>query len=121
MTESIPLWQTRKAYRSTWKRFQNKCERSACFHGEFSLWCRNSKAFCKRPFTLQPWASEEVFSGKATRVFFQNFSKEMPKVVKFVFSHSKLRKQPFLLKFSKSRGKASLPTPMIATSTTWKR
>jgi len=38
MTESIPLWQTRIAYRSTWKGFQNRCEWSACFHGEFSLW-----------------------------------------------------------------------------------
>ena len=25
---------------STWKRFLNICERSACFHWEFSLWCR---------------------------------------------------------------------------------
>jgi len=24
-----------------------KCEQSACFHGEFSLWCRKSKAFVK--------------------------------------------------------------------------
>ena len=24
------------------------------FHGAFSLWCRNSKAFCKRSFALQP-------------------------------------------------------------------
>jgi len=31
------------------------------------------------------------------------------KVVKFVFSHLKLRKQPFLLKFSKSRGALSPP------------
>jgi len=27
-------------YSSTWKRFQNLCEWSACFHGAFSLWCR---------------------------------------------------------------------------------
>jgi len=32
-------------YSSTWKRFQNSCEWSACFHGAVSLWCRNSKAF----------------------------------------------------------------------------
>ena len=24
-----------------------------CFHGIFSLWCRNSKTFCERPFALQ--------------------------------------------------------------------
>jgi len=47
------LWQTRIAYSSTWKRFQNRCEWSACFHGEFSLWCRNRTPFCKRPFALQ--------------------------------------------------------------------
>jgi len=46
MTESTLSWQTRIAYRYTWKRFQNRCEWSACFHGEFSLWCSNSKAFC---------------------------------------------------------------------------
>ena len=40
-------------YSFTWKRFQNRCEWSACFHGAFSLWCRNSKAFCERPFPLQ--------------------------------------------------------------------
>jgi len=34
------------------------------------------------------------------------------KVVKFVFSHSKARKQHFLLKFSKSRGEGPLaPLP----------
>ena len=34
--------------------------------------------------------------------FYKNFSKEWPKVVKFVFSHSKRRKQSSLPKFSKS-------------------
>jgi len=53
MPESTSLWQTRIAYSSTWKRFQNRCEWSACFHGEFSLWCRNRKAFFARPFALQ--------------------------------------------------------------------
>jgi len=53
MTESTPLWQTRLAYSSTSKRFQNRCEWIACFHGEVSLWCRNSKEFCERPFPLQ--------------------------------------------------------------------
>jgi len=32
------------------------------------------------------------------------FSREGPKVVKFVFYHPKLKKQPFLLIISKSRG-----------------
>ena len=49
------------------------------------------------------WVSEEFFpGGGATTGFFRTFSR----VVKFVFSYSKLRKQPFLLQISKSRGKA---------------
>jgi len=45
-----------------------------------------------------------IFSGgEGTWGFFQNFSRRGPNVAKFVFSHSKLRKQPFLLKISKSR------------------
>jgi len=47
--------------------------------------------------------------------FFLHFSRGS-KVVKFDFSHSKLRKQPFLLGISKSGGKGPplplLPTPM---------
>ena len=40
---------------------------------------------------------------------------EGPKVVKFVFSHSKLRKYLFLLNFSKSRvGQGPLPPPSDA-------
>jgi len=125
MTESTPLWQTRIAYSSTWKIFQNRCEWSACCHGEFSLWCRKSKAFCEHPFALQPWASEEFFPGVAGPL--ADFSKiflGVPKVVKYVFSHSKLRKQPFCWNFQNPGGKAlqpPLPTPMIATSATWKR
>ena len=42
--------------------------------------------------------------------FSKSFSWEGPKVVKFGFYHSKLRKQPFLLKFSNS---CPLPTPML--------
>ena len=52
-----------------------------------------------------------IFPGGGATGFFQSFSRG-PKVVKFVFSHLKLRKQPFLLKFSKSRGeRAPLPPP----------
>jgi len=52
------------------------------------------------------------FSRESHQGFFQTFSREGPKVVKF-FSHSKLRKQPFFQKISNSReGKASLQTPM---------
>jgi len=46
-----------------------------------------------------------IFSrGVALGDFFKIFLGREPKVVKFDFSQSKLRKQPFLLKFSKSRG-----------------
>jgi len=40
------------------------------------------------------------FTGEVISGFFP----EGPKVVKFVFSHLKLRKQPFLFKFFKPRG-----------------
>jgi len=48
MTECTRLWQTRTVYSPTWKRL----EWSACFHGAFCLWCRNSTAFCEHPFAL---------------------------------------------------------------------
>jgi len=42
----------------------------------------------------QPWAWEGFFSrGKGTRGFFLKFSRGGGKLVKFDFSHSKLRKQ----------------------------
>jgi len=59
-----------------------------------------------------------ISRGGATRGFFQNFFGEQ-KVVKFGFSHSKLKKQPFLLKFSKSRvwprspPATPVPTPIV--------
>jgi len=57
------------------------------------------------------------FCMEGTRGFFQYFSRAA-KVVKFVFSYSKLRKWPVFLKFSKSMGRlvtpALLPTPMCA-------
>jgi len=52
----------------------------------------------------ETWTSEGYFQERTTRGFFQegttrgffqNFSKGRPKVVKFVFSHSKERKQLF--------------------------
>jgi len=51
-----------------------------------------------------------IFSRGVTRGFVQKFFRGGLEVVKFVFSHSKLRKQFFLLKFSKSRGNGS-PAP----------
>jgi len=58
---------------------------------------------------------ERIFSRGGTGGFFQKLSREGLKVVKFVFSDSKLRKQSFLLKFSKSRRLVSpVPTPMPA-------
>jgi len=42
------------------------------------------------------------FSGEDTSGYFQTFFYGGPKVVKFGFYHSKLRKQHFLLKFSNS-------------------
>jgi len=46
---------------------------------------------------------KDFFQGGTTRGFSKIFLGG-PKVVKFVFSHSNLRKQPCAVKFSKSRG-----------------
>ena len=50
-----------------------------------------------------------LLQGGATRGFFQIFFQGWPKVVKFVFSLSKLRKQPILTNISKSRGVKAHP------------
>jgi len=51
---------------------------------------------------LCAWASEGFYPGGALVDFSNSFSKGAPKVVKFIFYLSKLRKQHFLLKFSNS-------------------
>jgi len=60
--------------------------------------------------------SLKKFYKRGHQRIFPKFLQEGPKVVKFVFSHLQLRKQPFLLKFFKFRGDqgplAPLPTPM---------
>jgi len=61
---------------------------------------------------VQHGRRKDFFQG-GHQVIFPKFLQGGPKVVKFVFSHSKLRKQPFLPKCSKSRGaKALLPTSL---------
>jgi len=35
------------------KDFKTDANGARAFKGEFSLWCRNTKAFCERPFALQ--------------------------------------------------------------------
>jgi len=51
---------------------------------------------------IQAWASERFLPGEANGEFFQGSQKRFfqggPKVVELHFAHSKLRKQPFLLK-----------------------
>jgi len=54
-----------------------------------------------------------IFHGKATRGFSKIFL-GVPKLVKFVFSHSKLRKQPFCWNFQNPRG----PSPLFPPSDT---
>jgi len=56
-----------------------------------------------------------IFSRGTSRGFSQIFFQGGPKVVKFGFHPSKLKKQPFLLIISKSRGVQGppLPTPMV--------
>jgi len=60
-----------------------------------------------------PWVLEIFFPG-ATTGFSKNFLGE-PKVVKFTFSHWKLRTQTFLLKSSKSRVGQGFPFPLADT------
>ena len=52
------------------------------------------------------------FSRGATRVFFQNFSRG-PKVVKFVFSHSKSRKHRFFAEIFKIQRRSLAPLPPL--------
>jgi len=74
---------------------------------------------------LLSWASEGFFPNGGTRGFFHNFSRRGGKVVKFVFSQSKLRKQPFFAQIAKIQGiaKAPLchppPTPMAPLQILW--
>ena len=51
-----------------------------------------------------------IFSGGATTGDFSKIFLGVAKRGEICFSHSKLRKQPFLLKFSKSREKGPLPS-----------
>jgi len=60
------------------------------------------KTFCLQT-QLHSWASEGFFPWVPPEEF-SKISQMRSKVVKFVFSHLKLRKQPFLLKFSNSGG-----------------
>jgi len=57
---------------------------------------------------------KDFFQWGAIRGCFKNFSRERPKVVKFDFSHSKLRKQPYFAEIFKIQGwpRLPLPTPM---------
>jgi len=61
---------------------------------------------------------KDFFQGGVARVFFQIFSKGGPKVSKFDFSPSKLRKQPFFAGDFKIQGAKAppplFPTPMFA-------
>jgi len=57
---------------------------------------------------LQPWASEEFFP-EGVLVDFSKICLWGLKVVKFVFSHSKLRKQPFFAGIFKIHGEAKTP------------
>jgi len=68
------------------------------------------------PFQTQLWRvhgrQKDFFQEGTIRRFIQNFSRGTKSG--FVFFPSKLTKQPFLVKFSKSRGPCpSLPTPMV--------
>jgi len=67
-------------------------------------WCHTTQFFAKMVsfHMLVCMGVGRNFSRGATSGFFQKFFYGGPKVVKFVFYHSKLRNQHFLLKFSNS-------------------
>jgi len=74
---------------------------------------RNSK---KRSHCHLPGRQKDVFQGQATNGFFPNISRGA-KVVKFVFSHSKIKKQLIFAEIVKIQGSfAPLPTPMAICS-----
>ena len=64
-----------------------------------------------RTYSVLPWASEGFFKGGGPLGYFCKFFPEGSKVVKFVFYHSKLKRQPVLLKIFKSSG-ACPPWPL---------
>jgi len=66
----------------------------------------NSKRHGIRSLTRSHGRCKDFFQSGGTRGYFQGG----PKVFKFDFSHSKLRKQPFLLKKFEIQG-ARLPDP----------
>jgi len=61
---------------------------------------------------LQSWASEGFLPRGALGDFSKIFPEGSAKVMKFVFSHSKLKKELFLLKISKGGGGQGLLCPL---------
>jgi len=57
-------------YSFTWKRFHNRCD---CFHGAFSLWSRNSKAFYEYPFALQRQQPKKISKRSTFHHSWKNF------------------------------------------------
>jgi len=69
------------------------------------IWCNTTQFFTKMVllYMFMCMGIGKSFPGGPLVDFSKSFSRDGgPKVVKFVFYHSKLRKQPFLLKFSNS-------------------
>ena len=121
-------WRERIAFCGKWKHFiveqtnskaplfvekkQNKMQYSGFVLAILEKWYNKPVNYSEmhiptNKFLLRfdPWASEGFLPLGDFLEIFQGG----PKVVKFVFSHSKLRKQPCFLKVSKSRGGFGLP------------
>jgi len=60
-----------------------------------------TKSYFSTDLSISATGVGRIFSRGGTRVFFQNFSRGWPKVVKFVYSVSNLRKQPFFAEIFK--------------------
>ena len=70
--------------------------------------------------TVQPWASEGFFpGGDHLGIFPKFFHGGGPKVVKFEFSHSKLRKKLFYWKFQNPLGRPAPPSDVHASNWCW--
>jgi len=74
MTESKLHVCSKLVYCSTWKRFQNRCEWSACFHGAFSLWYR--------PRVSKLWPVSQIRPAKPLHPARQDILSKMKNIIR---------------------------------------
>jgi len=84
----------------SWKSVSQKIKKASLQRVKKCMWSKMN--VCLKWMRSQAWALEGIFPWVPVGDFPKNFQGG-PKVVKFVFYHPKLKKQPFLLIISKSR------------------